>query len=67
MFVDFLTTYTSPPYYVHTIECKVICCVDAPGVKKINACSKVFVECIICFGELDETSFASFQSMPLTP
>ena len=31
----------------------------------INACSKVFVECIICFGELDKIS--PFQLAPLTP
>jgi hypothetical protein len=49
MFVDFLTTYINSPHYVHTIECKVIYCADAPGIKKTNVCSKVFVECIILF------------------
>ena len=37
--------------------------------KIINACSKMSVKCIICFGEFEETfSFSfSFQSTPLTP
>ena len=32
--------------------------------KKIRVCSKVFVECIVYFGELKEAS--SFQSVSLT-
>ena len=30
--------------------------------EKFNACSKVFVECIICFGELKEASSPSPSS-----
>ena len=35
-------------------------------VKRISACYKVFVECILCFGELEEVS-SSFELEPLTP
>ena len=34
-------------------------------LKKISECPKVFVECLICFGELEEASSSSFQSTPL--
>ena len=34
-------------------------------VKRISACYKVFVECILCFSELEEVS-SSFESEPLT-
>lgn len=34
--------------------------------KKMNVCCKVFVERIICFGELDEASSSSFQPVPFT-
>ena len=32
---------------------------------KSSACSKVFGECVICFGELDGVSFSSFHTLPL--
>ena len=32
-------------------------------IKKISACSNVFLECMICFDEFEE---ASFQLAPLT-
>jgi hypothetical protein len=35
-------------------------------VKRINACYKVFVECILVSSELEEVS-SSFESEPLTP
>ena len=35
--------------------------------KKFNVCSKVFVECIICFGQLEGVTSSSFSSAPLTP
>ena len=34
--------------------------------KKSSECSKAFVECTICFGELREVSSTSFQLAPLT-
>ena len=34
--------------------------------KNISACSMLFVECIMCYGELKEASTSSSQQAPLT-
>ena len=36
-------------------------------LKEINVCSKVFVECTICYDELKEASSSSFLLASLTP
>ena len=43
-------------------------CSFALHFKRISVSSKVFVECITCYGELEEasSSSSSFQSTPLT-
>ena len=41
-------------------------CAFTISLKKISACSKMLVECIIYFGEHEEASSSSFQVASLT-
>ena len=44
-----------------------ITCLFTTYVKITNVCSKVFVECIIRYAELEGTSTSYFQLAPLAP